>query len=547
MEIATALFRFSIMNDKEASNFGDMLGLVMSSLPPEASSKFLQALSGLTADESSEVCKYVHQLKPEKKFRVIQAMADSNVDGKRKFMISLRKKFAIEDKPTPLTAAARVKQFATEGNKFHSSHALVQAKTKQELKQQDFVQSRNAKSSSDLVTDQEIRDMGKMLYKAHIGQKSSEYDLKLLEQAISRPSIDPLSEAAVAFAKRERPKSNWELIKNDQSAERKQKSSTTSVKVLTPTSVRRSSATSSIESNEDVPTTKRWTKSQDEALRASVRYYGEKNWKAIAERVPGRNHAQCLQRWRKVLKPGLVKGHWAYEEDQILEALVRQGCNNWGRIAEQIPGRTPKQCRERWRNHLDPSINKGPYHPDEDAIILEAQERLGNKWSQISQLLKGRTEDSVKIRWKSLKQNPTKAQSGGGSGASGSSRNRSNYSYQTARAPDVTMINGVEFSPAAFEPAFFNYKQEPYHHPLPPPSIYTGYSTTPSSLYSAADTPTSVYSSSPVYAIKREQQQPQPMNMFLNEPNVDDLEDLVNSVKDLTDGGSFDFRFDQDL
>ena len=137
MEIATALFRFSIMSDKEASNFGDMLGLVISSLPPEASSKFLQALSGLTADESSEVCKYVHQLKPEKKFRVIQAMADSNVDGKRKFMISLRKKFAIEDKPTPLTAAARVKQFASEGNKFHSSHALVQAKTKQEPKQME--------------------------------------------------------------------------------------------------------------------------------------------------------------------------------------------------------------------------------------------------------------------------------------------------------------------------------------------------------------------------------------------------------------------------
>ena len=32
-----------------------------------------------------------------------------------------------------------------------------------------------------------------------------------------------------------------------------------------------------------------------------------KNWKAIAEHVPGRNHTQCLQRWRKTLQPGLVK------------------------------------------------------------------------------------------------------------------------------------------------------------------------------------------------------------------------------------------------
>lgn len=176
--------------------------------------------------------------------------------------------------------------------------------------------------------------------------------------------------------------------------------------MITPSSERRGSDALN---EEEHPTTKRWTKFQDESLRASVKFYGEKNWKAIAERVPGRNHAQCLQRWRKVLKPGLVKGHWSYEEDQILDNLVRQGVNNWGQISDQIPGRTPKQCRERWKNHLDPQINKGPYMEHEDKVILEAQARLGNKWSQIAQMLKGRTEDSVKIRWKSLKQNPNKA------------------------------------------------------------------------------------------------------------------------------------------
>ncbi|KAF1792132.1 Myb domain [Phytophthora cactorum] len=110
----------------------------------------------------------------------------------------------------------------------------------------------------------------------------------------------------------------------------------------------------------EAPTTKRWTKNQDAALRESVRIHGEKNWKAIAELVPGRNHAQCLQRWRKVLKPGL-------------------GCNNWGQIAERIPGRTPKQCRERWKNHLDPAINKGPYTEEEDSVILTAQARLAQQ------------------------------------------------------------------------------------------------------------------------------------------------------------------------
>ena len=130
---------------------------------------------------------------------------------------------------------------------------------------------------------------------------------------------------------------------------------------------------------------KRWTPKQDHMLRKAVEEFDQRNWKAIATRVDGRNHAQCLQRWNKVLKPGLVKGHWVYEEDATLEQMVLQGCHSWGEVAAYIPGRTyvyrmkmaqksdytlmlifgagcgvcrAKQCRERWRNHLDPSINK---------------------------------------------------------------------------------------------------------------------------------------------------------------------------------------------
>lgn len=42
------------------------------------------------------------------------------------------------------------------------------------------------------------------------------------------------------------------------------------------------------------------------------------------------------------------------------------------------------------------------YSAEEDRIILEAQSRLGNRWSAIAAMLPGRTEDAVKIRWKSL-------------------------------------------------------------------------------------------------------------------------------------------------
>lgn len=146
---------------------------------------------------------------------------------------------------------------------------------------------------------------------------------------------------------------------------------------------------------------RRWTKEEDEALRQAVESHREKNWKAIAAEVPGRNHTQCLQRWTKVLAPGLVKGHWSPQEDDLLRRLVASEQKNWGEVAAKIPGRTSKQCRERWHNHLDPNIVRGAYTPEEDRIILEAQARLGNRWSVIAAMLPGRTEDAVKIRWKS--------------------------------------------------------------------------------------------------------------------------------------------------
>lgn len=111
--------------------------------------------------------------------------------------------------------------------------------------------------------------------------------------------------------------------------------------------------------SKDKAVPKRWTQEEDERLREAVGRHGERNWKSIAEEVPGRNHTQCLQRWTKVLAPGLVKGHWRPDEDELLKELVAEGRKNWGQVATRIPGRTSKQCRERWYNHLDPSIVRG--------------------------------------------------------------------------------------------------------------------------------------------------------------------------------------------
>ncbi|OQS00909.1 myb-like DNA-binding protein [Achlya hypogyna] len=157
----------------------------------------------------------------------------------------------------------------------------------------------------------------------------------------------------------------------------------------------------------------KWTDEEDNALRRAVELNGNENWKAIAELVPGRNHSQCLQRWNKVLKPGLIKGNWAPDEDQLLRRQIELcGENAWVQVAEGVPGRTTKQCRERWRNHLAPTINRSPFTETEIALLEYVYNKIGNRWTQVAKLLPGRAEDDIKKKWKQMHPKQEKKKAG---------------------------------------------------------------------------------------------------------------------------------------
>ena len=64
--------------------------------------------------------------------------------------------------------------------------------------------------------------------------------------------------------------------------------------------------------------------------------------------------------------------------------------------------RNGKHCRERWINHLDPSVKKGSWTLTEERILLSEGVNLGRKWARIMKHLPGRTENAVKNRWNQM-------------------------------------------------------------------------------------------------------------------------------------------------
>ena len=91
---------------------------------------------------------------------------------------------------------------------------------------------------------------------------------------------------------------------------------------------------------------------------------------------------------------------FSLEEDKILSEQVRKhGERDWSIIASKLPGRTARQCRERWQNNLARNIIKNKWTEQEDELLKMKYNEFGPRWKFLEQFFPGRTSYNIRNRW----------------------------------------------------------------------------------------------------------------------------------------------------
>jgi hypothetical protein len=105
-----------------------------------------------------------------------------------------------------------------------------------------------------------------------------------------------------------------------------------------------------------------------------------------------------------------MKIKFSPEEDaKLLDLVQRYGAKDWMKIANLMETRNARQCRERFKNYLNPDLRKDPWTREEDEILDQRYMEYGAKWNKISKFFVNRSDNAIRNRWMMMARHRAKA------------------------------------------------------------------------------------------------------------------------------------------
>lgn len=142
----------------------------------------------------------------------------------------------------------------------------------------------------------------------------------------------------------------------------------------------------------------RWLRRQEDNSNSSddIRSTGDDNDNSNS----ANSHSNESKRDSKSTSKSLVGEKWSVKEDARLIDLVAVHGSAWSILEKHFPGRSRKSLGQRWHKYLQHSKARSrAWSKEEDRIILSSLEKFGPKWSQIANLLPGRSDNVVKCHF----------------------------------------------------------------------------------------------------------------------------------------------------
>jgi hypothetical protein len=100
----------------------------------------------------------------------------------------------------------------------------------------------------------------------------------------------------------------------------------------------------------------------------------------------------------------------ASEDTQLRSLVGLFGFQDWYAISLRMPGRSARQCKERWLNYLKPTLNTTSWTLEEDTLLIEKQQEYGSRWAQIAKFFPNRTDSMIKNRFNRLQRREMRVQ-----------------------------------------------------------------------------------------------------------------------------------------